>query len=93
MMDEDIYLKTANDAYVHMMWSSNEPYEEDATGVIGVYVYDETGNEHPLIDGGELDVYDDRELKDNIEDVLDFIDCPTTGYEILSEETFPEIAA
>lgn len=89
-MEDDIYIKTGRDIYIHMLWSSNPPYFEDADGVIGIYVFDEEGREHPSIEGGELDIYGDGDLNSYIEDVLSFIDAPSDGYELISEDDFPE---
>ena len=87
---EDIYLKVEN-AYVQLMWSDNEPYDENAKGVIGIYVYDENGQEHQTVEGGELDVFDDLSLMDHVHDALDFIGVSSRDYQLLSEEEFEEI--
>ena len=85
----DLYFKVEN-AYVNIMWSSNDSFNPCSTGVIGIYVYDSNGDEYPNIEGGEMDVYDDKSLKDYIPDVLDFIGFSANeDVEMMSEEEFP----
>lgn len=86
---EDLYFKVGN-AYVNIVWSSNDSFDPRSTGVIGIYVYDSNGEEHPNIEGGEMNVYDNKSLKDHIPDVLDFIGFSANEYiEMMSEEEFP----
>lgn len=92
-MEEDLYLKLNTlPAYINIMWSCNESIDPNATGVIGIYVYDENGDEHPDIEGGELDIFDENSLKSHIPDILDFMGLPTdTQYEFISENDFENI--
>ena len=92
-MEEDLYLKLNTlPVYINIMWSSNESLDPNTTGVIGIYIYDENGDEHPDIEGGELDVFDENSLKSHIPDILDFIGLPTdTQYEFISEDDFENI--
>ncbi len=86
---KDLYFKVGN-AYVNIMWSSNDSFNPRSTGVIGIYVYDSNGEEHPNIEGGEMDVYDNKSLEDHIPDVLDFIGFSANeDVEMMSEEKFP----
>lgn len=88
---EDLYLKISN-GYIHIDWSSNESLNPDATGVIGIYVYDLNGEEHPTLEGGEFDIFDDNELDTHIKDVFKFIEIPEdTEYEIITEDEFDKI--
>ena len=88
---EDLYLKTSN-AYIQIMWSSNESLNPDAVGVIGIYVYDLNGNEHKMLEGGEFDIFEDKSLESYIPDIFEFIELPEdTEYEIISEEYFDNI--
>ena len=57
--------------YLKIWFSDNEPSDENNPGCIGIDVYDSSMKE---IDGGELDYEDENiELKDMINDVLDFM--------------------
>ena len=87
----DVYLKIYG-AYINIMWSTNGTEDEDAIGAIGIYVYDRYGNEHETIEGGEMDVYEDKELTDYIPDILEFIGFKKDKkYTIISEEQFDNI--
>ncbi len=91
-MEDEIYLKVPDrDAYIRMLWSSNYALDDTATGVIGIYVYDSTGNEHPEIEGGEMDVYDEGSLSDHIGDVLEFIEIPGSEYEMMESDEFESL--
>jgi len=83
---EDVFLKTKDYEYINLTWSSNPPESKNATGVIGIYVYNEDGSEG---DGGEMDIFDNKELRDHINDALEFIDL-VKDYEIISEEEFDQ---
>ena len=85
----DVFLK-ADNAYIHLLWSDNPPCCDEASGVIGIYVYDEDGCEHPTFEGGELDVFDDSSLDSHIKDVLEFIGINAAHYAVIDEEDFPE---
>lgn len=92
-MEEDLYLKLNTlPAYINIMWSCNESIDPNATGVIGIYVYDENGDEHPNIEGGELDIFDENSLKSHIPNILDFMGLPTdTQYEFMTEDDFNKV--
>ena len=88
MRDDEIYVKTPG-YYVRLLWSSNDAESENAVGVVGIYVYDaETGIE---MDGGELDVFEDRHLIAYIEDALAFVGFVEPKlYIVVSQEEFED---
>ena len=85
---DELYVKTPT-AYVKLLWSTNDAESEDAEGVVGIYVYDaETGKE---LDGGELDVFEDRPLKTFVEDALELVGFVNPKlYVLVSREEFEE---
>jgi hypothetical protein len=84
--DEVFFRTTANDVYIRLLWSANDSYEPNATGTIGIYLYDTDGCEHTSIDGGEMDIYDEGSLTDHIDDVLEFIGLDAAVTQISEEE-------
>lgn len=76
MLEQEINLsiktKASKQLYMRMWWSDNEPADENNPGCIGITIFDE----HMLeLDGGELDYTDESiELRDMIEDCLEFMD-------------------
>ena len=92
--DSEIYLELKSADYnghlMRLLWSDNEPCNPEAPGVIGIYTYDENGEEDSLIEGGELDAPEGaKNLVDCIFNVFSFIGIPVdTPYYLISEEEF-----
>lgn len=100
ILDEDLYLKIGENTYVQTLWSGNPPCSDDATGVIGIYVYNEDGEElpqgalgkeHESVEGGELDVFDELPLVDHIDDILNFTELSGSEYRIITSSEFDDI--
>lgn len=89
-MLRDLFLKLENGICVKLTESSNGPVDEDCDGAIGIYAYDENGNE--VGDCGEMDYKkeDYASMQDAVKDMLLFAELPILPYEEISEDEFYE---